>query len=101
MTVRLLPPTDVQKRTLSVNGRTYSSAPGSVADVPDHDAGQLEANGWVRVEESGPTSARPNFAATPAGALNSAGRRFLDTTVGALIVWDGATWRNPATGAAV
>jgi|GEM_PF-1715770 len=101
MNIRMLPPTNVQKRTVVVNGRTYTGAMGTVYDVPDHDADALEANGWTRVEAVGTTAERPNFTATPAGAALSAGRRFLDTTVGALIVWDGATWRNPATGAAV
>ncbi|MEW5882275.1 MAG: hypothetical protein AB1761_17775 [Pseudomonadota bacterium] len=101
MTTRMLPPTDAGKRRMTVNGRSYVGTLGTVYDVPDHDADALEANGWTRVEAVGTTAERPNFTATPAGAALSAGRRFLDTTVGALIVWDGATWRNPATGAAV
>jgi hypothetical protein len=97
----MLPPLNVQKRTLTVNDRTYVGAPGAVLDVPDHDADMLEANGWTRVEAVGATEERPDLAATPAGAVNSAGRRFFDTTLGYMIVWDGADWRDPANGDAV
>lgn len=92
--IRMLPPVEPWKQTQSVNGRAYVGAPGQVLDVPEHDAIHLNGNGWTRVEESGPSNTRP------AGlAPNHAGVRFMDTTLGLLIVWDGATWRDPATGA--
>jgi hypothetical protein len=92
-TLRLLPPVNVQFQTLTVNGRVYSSTPGHVVDAPDFDAGQLRANGWVEVSQVGATSARP--------ANPSPGAHFMDTTVGSIIVFDGQTWRSPASGSSV
>jgi hypothetical protein len=70
-----------------------------VIDVYDADAQELEANGWIPVAPSGPTSARP------AGTLGlysaAAGSTFFDTTLGKLIFSDGETWRDPANGNAV
>jgi hypothetical protein len=77
---RMLPPVAVGAQTINVNGRAYSAAPGSVVDVIDADAQVLASNGWTKIAFSGPTS---------------------DTTINALVVWDGATWRNPVTGAGV
>lgn len=94
MNRRLLPPLNVQMQTLSVDGRSYSGTPGQVLDVPDFDAGQLEANGWTPIAQSGTTAQRPALAAVARGT------HYFDTTLAALIAWDGATWRNPATGAA-
>jgi hypothetical protein len=92
-TIRLLPPLDVKFQTLTTNGRNHSAAPGVVHDVIDFDADSLGGNGWTRVGEVGATAQRP---------VNPArGKLFTDTSVGAMIIFDGATWRNPATGAAV
>jgi hypothetical protein len=41
------------------------------------------------------TATRPTF------GVNQDGTTILDSTLGYIIVWDGAAWRNPATGAAV
>jgi hypothetical protein len=101
MNFRMLPPIAVTAQTMTVNGRTYAAAPGSALDVPDFDAGALAANGWIKVAPSGPTSARPTPAATGAPYIGGVGSHFYDTTLAQLIVFDGATWRNPATGAAV
>lgn len=76
-----------------VNGRSYTGLAGSPQLVPDFDAIALEANGWTHAGEGGATSARP---ATP-----KKGQTFNDTTVGTTIKWDGKTWRNATTGAAV
>ena len=99
MNIRMLPPSIAQYQTAVVNGRTYSATPGSVVDVPDFDSLQLAANGWTTVAPSGPTSARPS------GSLGiypaAAGVHFYDTTVGKLIVFDGATWRSPVDGSSV
>ena len=97
-TVRLLPPVNVQQQTLTVNGHTYSSTPGHVVDVLDFDATVLTANGWLRVAQSGTTAQRATssqgngFAAAP-------GTPFYDTTVGALLIYDGSAWRSPVDGA--
>src|ERR1700751_821054 len=99
MNIRLVPPVSVSGQTRVVNGRTYSSTPGRVGDVFDADAEQLEANSWIPVAPSGPTSARPT------GALGlysaAAGQSYFDTTLGKLIISDGQAWRDPATGNAV
>lgn len=105
MTMRLLPPIGVAYQTIKAHGgRTYTAAPGSVVDAPDQDAFLMMSNGWMcprDVRSSGPTSARPTK--LPAGnSINDApGYTYLDTTLGYAVVFDGATWRNPDTGAAV
>ena len=77
---------------MTVNGRAYTCAVGSSITVPEFDALELEANGWVG-EQGGATATRP---ANPAK-----GQQFLDTTLGYIIKFDGKVWRNLATGAAV
>jgi hypothetical protein len=99
MNIRLLPPVAVVQQTRIVNGRSYSSTPGNTLDVYDADAQELEANGWIAVAPSGPTSARPTgtlgqYTATP-------GFLYYDTTISKLVISDGLTWRDPATGNAV
>ncbi len=102
--VTMLPPPVTGGNTASVvaganpivvNGRTYSCALGSTISVPACDAVALNANGWSPVAwGSGPTASRPT------GAFLAPGMHWYDTTVGAIIVYDGATWRN-VSGAAV
>jgi hypothetical protein len=99
MNIRMLPPVNVAFQTRVVNNRTYSGTPGSAIDVPDFDASQLEANGWIRIAPSGPTSARPAGTLPPYPATSETW--FFDETISKLIVYDGATWRDPATGSAV
>jgi hypothetical protein len=48
---------------------------------------------FVVVCQSGATSARPT---NP-----SVGLKYLDTTLGYVVVFDGANWRNPATAASI
>jgi hypothetical protein len=99
---RLLPPVNVGVQNMTVNGRAYSGAPGSVADVIDADAGVLAAAGWTKVAFSGPTSARPTIGAAAGPYFVAApGLHFVDTTLNLEIVFDGATWRNPINGNAV
>jgi hypothetical protein len=101
-TFRMLPPVAVAVQTMAVNGRSYSAAPGTVVDVPDADGQVLAAAGWTKVAFSGPTTSRPTTSAANGNYFLAArGLSFLDTTLNALIVFDGLTWRNPATGAAV
>jgi hypothetical protein len=70
--------------------------------VNDSDAHVLAANGWTKVAFSGPTSARPTVnAANGPYYVASRSMFFVDTTLNAVIVFDGATWRNPITGASV
>ena len=99
MNIRMLGTENPQFQSMVANGRTYSAAAGQPLDVPDFDAGVLEANSWIRVAPSGPTTARP------AGAIGlypaSRGATFFDTTLGKIIICDGTVWRDPATGSAV
>jgi hypothetical protein len=99
MNIRLLPPTAAAYQTIAVKGRTYSSTPGNVVDVYDADAQVLEANGWIAIAPSGPSSARPT------GTLGlysaAAGQSFFDSTLGKLIISDGQAWRDPSNGNAV
>jgi hypothetical protein len=99
MNIRLIPPVSVSEQTRVVNGRTYSAAPGSVVDVLDADAQELQANGWIAVAASGPTSARPTGTL---GLYNTLpGATYFDVTINKLIISDGQTLRDPATGGAV
>lgn len=93
-TVRVLPPA-TGNATHSVCGRSYVGVVGTPQDVPDFDAPVLLANGWQLAEPhgSGATAARP---ANPTKNM-----RFVDTTLGISILWDGKNWRNPCTGAIV
>jgi len=77
-------------------GRSYSCLQGQTVDAPDFDAAILQANGWTHSAAGGVgvTSLRPT------GNLKR-GTQFHDSTLGYVIVWDGAVWRNPTTGAAV
>jgi hypothetical protein len=87
----------------TVNGRTYSCALGSAVNVPDQDGKMLQANGWINAVseggQAGTTAARP--VAQPDGQPIKARTRYHDTTLAYNIVYDGATWRNPDSGAAV
>ncbi|WP_315792251.1 MULTISPECIES: hypothetical protein [unclassified Bradyrhizobium] len=85
---------------ITVNGRTYSCAVGSTIDVPDFDHFVMSANGWTNLAGNaavlatvGTTASRP--------ANPSKGQTFHDATLNLTIAFDGKTWRNPATGAAV
>jgi hypothetical protein len=120
LTVRLVAPAlgvfgANQQVSLPSNGvgggpNVQGSTPGQVGDFDLELVDRLVmAGGWVRVGRlSGPTSARPAGSAqgNPA-ALNEpafrAGPGFLyfDSTLGKIIIWDGATWRDPNTGDAV
>jgi hypothetical protein len=96
---RMLPPIDSRYQTITTSGRTYSAQPHTALDVLDVDAQVLEANGWTNMGPTGTTAQRPT------GTLGvwtaTRGARYYDTTIGKLIMHDGMTWRDPATGAAV
>lgn len=96
MTQRLMPPSS-GSTTITVYGRTYTCAVGSTIDVPDQDAQVMTANGWFAAAAGaggvGATTARPT---NP-----TKGQQFHDSTLGYNIIWDGKTWRNPTSGAAV
>ena len=77
--------------------RAYSATTGTPIDVPGDmagDAGALANQGFVAIGTSGTTSARPT-------ANLKAGVWHIDSTLGFAIVFDGANWRNPISGASV
>lgn len=101
LTFRMLPPPQVAQQTVTINGRTYTGAPGVAVDVVDFDAIRLSAAGWVKVALSGPTSSRPTAATTSAPYIAGVGFHYYDTTISKLIVFDGQTWRSPVDGSAI
>ena len=101
-TFRMLPPTGLSQLNRTVNGRTYSAAPGSAIDIVDCDAEVLSANGWTKIALSGATSARPSTTLNGSPPYHAtAGFHYVDVTLGKVIVFDGLTWRDPITGNAV
>lgn len=99
-THRMLPPVSVlQQSIVTPSGRAYAASPGSVVDAIGDDARVLSANGWLDIAPSGTTAERP------VGALgvyqSVAGSRYFDTSLNKFIVFDGQTWRDPASGASV
>ena len=107
MQIRMLSPADtgplavVRQNPVNVNGRIYTPSVGAVFDVPDFDAGQLAANGWVRIAPSGATSERPASTALTPPYTAGVGTLFFDQGLNALIVFDGQAWKSPATGESV
>jgi hypothetical protein len=98
-TRRMLPPAVVQKQTVNANGRQFVGVPGSAYDISDFDAGPLSANSWIDCGLSGPTSSRPSSTVGPNALF--VGFEYVDSTIGAVVRWDGANWRSVLTGAAV
>jgi hypothetical protein len=77
--------------------RYYSCSPGSTLDVPGDpscDASVLGSQNFAVVAMSGTTGSRPTSLGIKAGTL------FIDTTLNAVLCWDGVTWRSVLTGAA-
>lgn len=106
--IRVFPPTSGPFSTnpTSVFGRNYSPTAATYADVSESDGAALEANGWtICTGYVGTTAQRPfaNDPSTPSlsGRALPKGMPYLDTTIGAHILWDGAAWRNPVNGTAV
>jgi hypothetical protein len=89
-----MPPGNGKSNTAVVNGRTYTCALGATLDVVDFDAFALmSAAGWVQVAPVGTTAQRPSKPGIQTW--------YHDTTLGRLIIYEGAVWRDPATGSAV
>jgi hypothetical protein len=102
LTIRMLPPVSVVQQVITVNGRRYAATPGSAIDVPDMDSPSLSANGWISCAPSGSTAQRPTVNPnTNPPYVAAPNFEYFDTTLSKLIFWDGATWRDPATGNAV
>ncbi|MGH8293574.1 MAG: hypothetical protein ACRESA_08910 [Gammaproteobacteria bacterium] len=102
MTTRVLPAITTAQQAVTVNGRKYNAQPGTAIDAPDGDADVLGANGWIRVCPSGTSAQRPTGSGVIGGTgVVTAGSLFFDSTLGFVIVFDGKSWRNPATGVAI
>jgi hypothetical protein len=87
----------------SFNGRTYSCAAGSTIDVIESDAITLESRGFLRLGVVGATANRPTY---PPNAnsdsrivANPLGYEFIDSTIGKVVRYNGATWVDVVTGA--
>ena len=99
--VRMLSPARAAS-PIAVFGRVYQQVPGSAIDVPSGDTGSMAAAGWFYVALSGTTAQRPTQSVVLAGLDGLApGLEYLDLTLGKCVFYDGANWRDPATGAAV
>jgi hypothetical protein len=95
--MRFMPPSN-GVTTVRLADRLYTCPANGTIDVPDFDAPQLEANGWIPVANGGvgSTAQRPvNWTAAHRA------RQFHDTTLANNIIWDGLRWRNSDTGAVV
>lgn len=98
---RLIAPARAGSPT-NVFGRVYAAQPGTTVDAPSGDAATLVAAGFTYVALSGSTAQRPTQGVALVGVDGlQAGLEYFDTTLGICIFYDGAQWRNPATGAAV
>jgi len=82
-----------------VNGRTYSSTPGTVVDVNDSGSAALQANGLFVCSIVGTTAQRPTLTDSPQPL--QPGLDYFDTTLGKTITFDGLTWRAPLNANAV
>ena len=91
--MRLLIPPAAEQLALEVNGRRYGAEAGQTIDAPESEALILATKGWVLLGQAGTSEERP--------ALPRAGDRFLDDSLGLELIFDGADWRNSATGAVV
>ena len=84
---------------ITVNGRSYVGTVGAYQTVPLVDGQVMLANGWISTcaRGSGATIDRPLPGSIDVQA-GKPGATFHDTTVGALIAWDGINWRTVVTG---
>lgn len=84
---------------ITVNGRSYVGTVGTYQTVPLADGQVMIANNWISscVKGCGSTTDRP-LPGTVDVQAGRPGTTFHDTTVGALIAWDGFAWRNVLTG---
>lgn len=93
--LRMTPPAvGAGNNPIIVNGRTYN-ATGAFMDMPDADAFVASANGWTVQGMVGTTAQRPSPSDTDAPTV---GLRYIDTSLGKIVAWDGKAWRDPVTG---
>ena len=92
-TYRMMPAGNGKITTTTINGRTYSCPVGATLDVVDFDAWALADAGWIQVAPVGTTAQLP--------AKPGIQQFYHDTTLAKTIIFEGAAWRDPATGSAV
>jgi hypothetical protein len=83
----------------AIPGATSPIAPGTMLTT-DQVSGNSANNFYFRVAMTGPTTARPQHGDPDFANGPQIGFRYYDTTLSAMIIWDGATWRNEVTGVA-
>ncbi len=86
-------------KAVTIYGRTYTAAAGTTYDAPDQDAAVLEANGFLST--GGPTCIGVGTTALRPTTGLFIGASYVDTTLAYVVVYDGALWRNPSSGASV
>lgn len=97
MTTRVAPPaskTFGPNPFVAQHGMSFNCAVGSTLDVDDHIAQQMGANGWHILGPVTTTAGRP-----VSGIYK--GKILIDSTLAAVIIYDGVQWRNAITGAVV
>jgi hypothetical protein len=78
------------------SARFYTASPGQTIDAqgpPDADAAVLVSQGFALVGPSGSTALRNSLAP----GYFKAGQMFVDLTLGRVIMFDGANWRDVVT----
>ena len=102
MLKRVFPPLNVALQSMNFDGgRTITAQPGAYVDASLSDADRLGANGWLQGDYVGPTSGRPAISTSTDWAQFSTagpGFKYLDSTLGIVLICDGKNWRNVATG---
>lgn len=93
MTTRLYLNANTARFAQTVNGSRYTLDPNVPCDAADGDVATLVSAGAIQGPKVGTTAQRT---ASPAS-----GASFLDLALGQIILWDGANWVLPATGAHV
>ena len=99
---RVISPAKAASPITTPGGRSYPQTPGAAYDIGQSDAEFLSANGWQTVGQVGATSQRPSSNLSTAGIYGAQpGTFYVDTSLNAVIVFDGSGWRSALTGAAV
>lgn len=85
--------------TVVSGGRTYPAGTVATVDRSSLDVTSLKAAGWIVIaDSSGSTTQRPTDLERGEALPN--GFRFLDTTLGRVVVWTRLGWVDGNTGAA-
>ena len=99
MTMRFLSPATGAASRTGPDGATWNMSPGRVLDFDPNMADLMRQYGWHPIGFSGGTTDRPAASDTGPNYVKR-GTQFFDISVGKILIFDGATWRDPATGAA-